>query len=159
MQDSWKAFSPDQPIDYTFLDKSFEQLMEKEKNLGRTVAFFTAIAVFISCLGLFGLAAYTTERRKKEVGIRKVMGATWADVMLLFNRGYTKLLTIAFVMAIPLTWYFIGKWLQNFEYRINIHFTAFLIAGMGSIIIAWLTVGYLSYRAATANPVNTLREE
>ena len=159
MEKTWNSFAPNEPIDYAFLDQSFERLMDKEKNLGKTIAFFTVIAVFISCMGLFGLAAFTTERRKKEIGIRKVMGATLVDVVLLFNKGYTKLLVLALGTAIPVTWYFVGQWLKNFEYRIDINFAVFLISGLGCVMIAWLTVGYFSFQAATTNPVDTLRDE
>ncbi len=159
IEQQWNSFSPDEPVSYTFLDQSFEKLMDKEKTLGKTITFFTSIAVFISCLGLFGLAAFTTTQRRREIGIRKVMGAAISDIVLLLNRNYTQLVAISVVVAVPLAWYFIHHWLQNFEYRIEIGFAVFLISGLTSVIIAWLTVGYLSFKAAIADPVDTLREE
>jgi len=159
VQDKWSALSVEKPLSYSFLDQNFEKLMEKEKTLGKTVSFFTTIAIFISCLGLFGLAAYTAEQRQKEIGVRKVLGAKVFDVVLLLNKNFTRQVVISIIIAAPLAWYFVDKWLQNFTYKIEIEFWLFLASGVVALAIAWLTVGYLSFKAASANPVDSLRDE
>ncbi|MTI40162.1 ABC transporter permease [Fulvivirga lutimaris] len=155
----WQALSLDDPLNYAFIDDNFEQLMEKEKTLGKTIAFFTSIAIFISCLGLFGLAAFTTEQRQKEIGIRKVLGASVSTVVLLLNKGFTKLVAISVLISVPLAWYLMDQWLQNFQYKTDINIAIFILSGFAAMFIAWLTVSYLSIVAAAANPVDTLRNE
>ncbi|MEQ9166770.1 MAG: FtsX-like permease family protein, partial [Fulvivirga sp.] len=159
LNSEWQALSLKDPVSYAFIDDNFEQLMEKEKTLGKTIAFFTSIAIFISCLGLFGLAAFTTEQRQKEIGIRKVLGASVSAVVLLLNKGFTKLVAIAVVISIPLAWYLMDQWLQNFQYKTDINIAIFILSGFAAMFIAWITVSYLSIVAAAANPVDTLRNE
>ena len=153
------SMSVDQPIDYTFVDDNFEKLLVKEKTLGKTITFFTSIAIFISCLGLFGLAAFTTEQRQKEIGIRKVLGASVKSVVLLLNRSFSQLVLIAVALSIPIAWYLMDLWLQNFEYKMEINYLVFIISGLVALVVAWLTVSYLSISAAVANPVDTLKDE
>lgn len=159
MNSEWQALSLNEPISYSFIDDNFEQLMEKEKTLGKTIAFFTSIAIFISCLGLFGLAAFTTEQRQKEIGIRKVLGASVSTVVVLLNKSFTKLVGVAVVISVPLAWYLMDLWLQNFQYKTEINVFIFIISGLVAMFIAWITVSYLSIVAAAANPVDTLRNE
>lgn len=159
MNTEWQALSLKDPIKYSFVDDNFEQLMEKEKTLGKTIAFFTSIAIFISCLGLFGLAAFTTEQRQKEIGIRKVLGASISTVVLLLNKGFTKLVAMSVLISVPLAWYLMDQWLQNFQYKTEINVLIFILSGLVAMFIAWVTVSYLSLVAASANPVDTLRNE
>ncbi|MEQ9120551.1 ABC transporter permease [Fulvivirga sp.] len=159
LNSEWQALSLKDPVSYAFIDDNFEQLMEKEKTLGKTIAFFTSIAIFISCLGLFGLAAFTTEQRQKEIGIRKVLGASVGTVVLLLNKGFTKLVAISVIISAPLAWYLMNLWLQNFQYKTDINILIFILSGFAAMFIAWLTVSYLSIAAAAANPVDTLRNE
>lgn len=159
MTSEWQALSLDDPLEYTFVDDNFELLMEKEKTLGNTMTFFTSIAIFISCLGLFGLAAFVTQQRQKEIGIRKVLGATVTQIILLLNRTFTQLVILAVLIAAPLSLYLMREWLLNFQYKTNLSVMLFILAGFSAILISWLTVSYFSLKSATANPVDTLREE
>jgi putative ABC transport system permease protein len=159
MNTEWQALSLKEPLNYAFIDDNFEQLMEKEKTLGKTIAFFTSIAIFISCLGLFGLAAFTTEQRQKEIGIRKVLGASVSTLVLLLNKGFTKLVAISVIISAPLAWYLMDLWLQNFQYKTEVNAFIFVLSGLVAMFIAWITVSYLSIVAAAANPVDTLRNE
>jgi len=159
MQQQWQNLSPEAPINYAFVDDNFEKLMEKDKTLSTTVSFFTTIAIFISSLGLFGLAAFTSQQRQKEIGIRKVLGATVTGVIVLLNKSFTRLVIIAVLLAIPIAWYLMSQWLQNFVYKTDLNVFTFLISGLLALAIAWSTVGFLSYRAASTNPVDSLRDE
>ncbi|HNP18643.1 MAG TPA: ABC transporter permease [Fulvivirga sp.] len=159
MQNEWQALSPDQPMNYSFVDDNFELLLEKEKTLGKTITFFTSIAIFISCLGLFGLAAFMAQQRKKEIGVRRVFGASVKNVILLLNTGFTKLVLISILISIPLAWYLMDWWLQNFEFKTTLNVYTFLLSGVSALFIAWFTVSYLSFKAASVNPVESLRDE
>ncbi len=159
MQNEWQALSPDQPMNYSFVDDNFELLLEKEKTLGKTITFFTSIGIFISCLGLFGLAAFMAQQRKKEIGIRRVFGASVKGVILLLNSSFTKLVLISILTSIPIAWYLMDWWLQNFEFKTVFNVYTFLFSGLAALVIAWFTVSYLSFKAASANPVDSLRDE
>jgi putative ABC transport system permease protein len=123
------------------------------------VWIFTCIAIFIGCLGLFGLAAYTAERRKKEVGIRKVLGASTQGIVLLLSKGFVQLVVISLLIASPIAWFCMNKWLQNFAYRINIGWWVFALAGIIALVIAFATVSSQAIKAALMNPVKSLRSE
>lgn len=155
----WNQFTPDYPIEYKFLDENFEQMYKAEDKLRSLLSIFTAMAIFVGCLGLFGLAAYTAERRRKEVGIRKVLGATTKGVVLLLSKDFVKLVIISLLIASPFAWFFMNKWLQDFAYRINISVWIFIVAGATTILIALLTVSFQAIKAAMANPVKSLRSE
>jgi putative ABC transport system permease protein len=155
----WNQFTPDYPIEYKFLDENFEQMYKSEDKLRSLLSIFTAMAIFVGCLGLFGLAAYTAERRRKEVGIRKVLGASTKGVVLLLSKEFVKLVIISLLIASPFAWFFMNKWLQDFAYRINISWWIFIVAGVFTILIALLTVSFQAIKAATANPVKSLRSE
>ena len=127
--------------------------------LGTLAKVFAGIAVFISCLGLFGLAAFTAEQRTKEIGVRKVLGASASSIVVLLSREYTRLVLVAFVVAAPLAYLTMHRWLNDFAYRIDIPWTFFLIAGLLAIVVAWLTVAYQSIKVARTDPVKTLRYE
>ena len=154
-----EQFNPGYPFAYRSLEEGYEQLYRSETVLGTLAKVFAGIAVFISCLGLFGLAAFTAEQRTKEIGVRKVLGASASSIVLLLSREYTRLVLIAFGVATPLAYLAMHRWLNDFAYRIEIPWTFFLIAGLLAVVVAWLTVGYQSIKAARTDPVRTLRYE
>lgn len=127
--------------------------------MGRTFLVFTGIAIFISCLGLFGLATFVAKQRTKEIGIRKVLGESVAGIVQLLSKDFIKLVLLALVIASPLAWWAINQWLQGFAYRINIEWWVFVVAGLAAVVIAQLTVSFQAIRAAVANPVDSLRDE
>jgi putative ABC transport system permease protein len=159
VKDTWNKFTPEYPIEYKFLDENFEQMYQSEDKLKSLLWIFTAIAIFVGCLGLFGLAAYTAERRRKEVGIRKVLGASTKGVVMLLSKDFIKLVLISLLIASPVAWYFMNKWLQDFAYRIDISWWIFFLAGLVTILIALITVSFQAIKAAIANPVKSLRSE
>lgn len=155
----WAKFSPEYPIEYKFLDENFDQVYKSEDKLKSLLWAFTAVAIFVGCLGLFGLAAYAAERRVKEIGIRKVLGASVQGLVVLLSKDFLKLVLIALVIASPLAWYFLNDWLQSFAYRISIGWWVFLLAAFIAILIALITVSFQAIKAAIANPVKSLRTE
>ncbi len=155
----WNEFSPEYPLEYRFLDENFEQMYQAEDKLKLLLGIFTGLAIFVGGLGLFGLAAFSAERRKREIGIRKVLGASVENIVVLLSRDFLKLVLIALVIASPIAWYFMDGWLQDFAYRINIGWYVFLIAAVAAISIAMITVGFHALRAATSNPVKNIRTE
>jgi putative ABC transport system permease protein len=159
IQKTWKKLVPDYPLDYTFLDQSFERMHQADIRVGKTLSYFALLAIIVACLGLFGLAAFMAERKTKEIGIRKVLGATISNIILLLSRDFLKLIIVAVILATPLAWYFMHRWLQSFAYRIDISFMTFVWAGLIAIGIAVLTIGYQSIKAALTNPVESLRSE
>ena len=155
----WNKFSVEYPLEYKFLDDNFEQMYKAEDKLKSLLWIFTFIAIFVGCLGLFGLAAYTAERRKKEVGIRKVLGASTQGVVLLLSKDFVKLVVIALLIASPVAWYFMNRWLEEFAYRIHISWWVFVITAFIALSIAFATVSFQAIKAALANPVKSLRTE
>jgi len=155
----WDKFSPDFPIEYKFLDENFERMYNAEDKLKSLLSIFTSMAIFIGCLGLFGLAAYAAERRRKEIGIRKVLGATTKGVVLLLSKDFIRLVIISLFIASPIAWYFMNKWLQDFAYRIGIPWWVFIAAGITAALIALATISFQAIKAALANPVKSLRSE
>ena len=155
----YKQFNPAYPFSYGSLEEGYELMYRSETVLGTLARVFAGIAVFISCLGLFGLAAFTAEQRTKEIGVRKVLGASVSSIVLLLSREYTRLVLIAFVVAAPLAYLAMHRWLNDFAYRIEISWWIFLMAGLAALGIAWLTVGYQSIKVARTDPVKTLRYE
>jgi putative ABC transport system permease protein len=155
----WKQLQPKYPFVYFFLDEEFEATYQRDLHFGVLVGFFTALSIVIACLGIFGLAAYTAERRTKENGIRKVMGASVQDIVLLLCMNTVKWVGIACVVGLPVAFLAIHKWLQNFAYRIHIGLPVFFLAGIAALVIALLSVSTQAIRAATSNPVNALRNE
>ncbi len=159
VEDLWKKFAPDQPFKYSFLDENLENEYAEESRSGRLFSLFSAIAIFIACVGLFGLSAYTATLRTKEIGIRKVMGSSVGNIVILLARNFTGLVLISFVLATPLAWWLMREWLSNFAYRTTLSVGTFLAAGAAAFGIAWVTVSYQSIKAAIANPVKALRNE
>ena len=129
------------------------------KRLGSIFSIFAALSIFIACLGLFGLSAFMAERRTKEIGVRKVLGASVQNVVVLLSKDFLRLTLIAIVIAFPVAWYFMNKWLEDFAYRINITWTIFLMAGLSTLIITLVTISFQAIGAAMANPVKSLRTE
>lgn len=159
IENLYKQFNPDYPFSYRFLDESYERIYQSEASLGKLSTYFALIAVFISCLGLFGLATYTADRRTKELGIRKVLGASVSQLIVLLSREFTWLVIIAFTLSVPVSYYFLQGWLDQFAFHIELGLTTFVVAALLAIGIAWLTIGIQAYRAASANPVESLRAE
>jgi putative ABC transport system permease protein len=155
----WEQFWPGEILTFNYLDEEFDKLYQSDKKASLLVNLFATIAVIISCLGLFGLAAFTAERRTKEIGIRKVLGAGVPGIVQLLSREFVLLVAIAFVLASPVAWYGMNAWLQDFAYRIDISWWIFAIAGISSITIALVTVCFQAIKAALANPVKSLRTE
>ncbi|HNP17825.1 MAG TPA: ABC transporter permease [Fulvivirga sp.] len=156
---TWKELIPGEPLQYSFLDEDFDAQFRAEQRLGKVFTIFTVIAIFIACLGLFGLAAFMAEQRTKEIGIRKVMGASLWSVTTLMSKEFAKLVIIAFVLSIYPAYYAMNLWLDDFANRIEISYWIFGISGFSAIVIAWLTVSYQSLKAAKVNPVKSLRYE
>jgi len=155
----WKAMAPGMPFSYQFMDESFDQMYRSEQRVGKIALIFSVLAIFIACLGLFGLATFIAEQRTKEIGIRKVLGASIQGIVRLLSKDFLRLVIIAFVVAVPVGWYFMNKWLQDFAYRISISWWVFLIAGIAAMLIAVVTVSFQAIRAALNNPVDNLRTE
>lgn len=154
-----KTDNPGYPFEYKFIDADFNQIFKTENLTGTLAGVFASLAIFISCLGLFGLAAYTAERRIKEIGIRKVLGASVAGLASLLSKDFLKLVIISCVIAFPAAWLALNKWLQSYQYRINVHWWVFAVAGILAIIIAVATVSFQAMKAALTNPVKSLRSE
>ncbi|MBK5277739.1 MAG: FtsX-like permease family protein, partial [Bacteroidia bacterium] len=159
LQPVWDMHFPGNPMDYFFLDQFFNRQYESDKRFGEIFSMFTALAIFVACMGLFGLASFMTIQRTKEIGIRKALGSTSSEVVLLLSKGFVQLVLIANLIAWPLAWFIMSKWLQNFPYRIDINPVLFVIAGLAVVIIAFLSVGFQTMKAAQINPARTLRSE
>ncbi len=159
LETKWKSFAPATPFDYSFLDEEFNALYKSDKRVGSVFGLFTMLSIFVACLGLFGLATYTAERRTKEIGIRKVLGASVQGVVRLLSKDFLKLVFIAALIAFPLAWWAMNKWLEDFVYRININWQVFVAAGIAVLLIALITVSFKAIKAAIANPVKSLRTE
>ena len=155
----WKKYNAGYPFDYAFLDDTFNSLYKSEERTGNLFNVFAVIAIFISCLGLLGLATYTAQVRTREIGIRKVLGASVIKILSLVAVDFIKLVAIAILLAVPITWFVMNKWLQDFAYKTNIGWTVFLISGGLAIFIAIFTISFRSISAALANPVKSLRTE
>lgn len=159
LEETWQKFAPDNPFYYSFLDQDYEALYRTEMRLGQVFGIFTGLAIFVACLGLLALVAFMAEQRTKEIGIRKVMGASVRNIVLLLSQGYTKLIIIALLVAIPVSYLAMQQWLADFAYRTNLNIWVFAGAGLAALLIAWLSVSYQSIKAALANPVDALRDE
>jgi putative ABC transport system permease protein len=155
----WDVFNPGAPFAYYFLDDKFASLYSSEQKAGQIFTAFAVVAIAIACLGLFGLATYITQQRTKEIGIRKIFGASVKNVLALVSKEFLVLVFIAIIMAIPLTWWGMNVWLQDFAYRINISWWIFSAAGVLTVVIALITVSFQAIKAAVANPVKSLRTE
>ncbi len=156
---TWKKFFPQEPFEYNFMDEEFKQMYKSDMKTSKLVGIFSGIAIFISCLGLFGLVSFVAEQRKKEIGIRKVLGATITSITTLLSTGFIKLVILSIVIASPIAGWAMNKWLEAFVYKINISWWMFALAGAAAIVIALITVSFQAIKAAMANPVKSLRTE
>jgi putative ABC transport system permease protein len=156
---TWKNIFPDNPIEYQFLDDHFKDVYRADQQVTTMVTVLAILAIFISCLGLFGLASYSAEKRIKEIGIRKVMGASIQNIVGLLSRQFVGLVLLAILIAVPLAGYAIHRWLEDYAYRISISWWVFVLAAVLAMAIALVTVSILAFRAAIANPVRSLRSE
>lgn len=159
LENIWSKNFPDYVFEYSFLDQNIAEYYKQENQLSQLYTIFSGIAIFISCLGLYGLISFMAVRRRKEIGIRKVLGAPVRDIVVMLSKEFTLLITIAFLIATPLAWYFMHQWLQQYTYRIPISVWFFIATIACSLCIAWISVGYTAIKAAIANPVKSLRTE
>jgi len=159
IESKWKALAPGMPFSYRFMNDSFNDMYRSEQRAGTIAIVFAILAILIACLGLFGLVTYMAEQRTKEIGIRKVLGASVGNVVAMLSKDFLLLVGIASVLAFPVAWWAMNKWLQDFEYRVNISIWVFVLAGISALIIALLTVSFQAVKAAIANPVKSLRTE
>lgn len=159
LQAKWKQTAPHRPFEYRFMDEDFNKLYEAEMRTAKVFNIFSAIAILLACLGLFGLSAYSAKQRIKEIGIRKVLGASAVNITLLLSNSFIKLVLVAFVIACPIAWFVMNKWLQDFTYRIEISWWMFVLAGLLALLIALITVSFQAIKAAVTNPVKSLRTE
>lgn len=155
----FKKFNPGAPFDYTFNDEDYAKKFADEQRIGNLASFFTILAIFISCLGLFGLASFVAEQRKKEIGVRKVLGASIYNLWQMLSKEFALLVIISCFISIPLAWYYLNNWLQQYDYRTPISFWIFIFSGLGALIITLTTVSFQSIKAAVSNPVKSLRTE
>jgi putative ABC transport system permease protein len=159
LEDRWPTYSPDQPFQYSFLDEDFDRQYQAEVRLSTIFSAFSSLAILIACLGLFGLAAFTTQQRTKEIGVRKVLGASVAGIVALLSKDFLKLVLVAFVVATPVVYLAANRWLDGFAFRIDVGVGTLLLAGLLAFAIALLTVSYQALKAATMTPVKSLRSE
>ncbi|UCE20975.1 MAG: ABC transporter permease, partial [Candidatus Aminicenantes bacterium] len=159
IEKKWKALAPDYPFTFSFLDDQIDQIYRSERRVGQIFGAFTFIAVLIACLGLFGLSAYTVQKRIREIGIRKTFGASVVEIVILLSKGFAKWVLLANIIAWPIAYLAVNKWLQNFAYRTNITIGILIFSGILALFTALLTVSTQTIKAATANPVDSLRYE
>jgi len=159
MEEVMKKYNPAFPFEYEFVEDAFSARFKSEKLVGGLSQIFALLAIIISCLGLFGLSAFTAEQRRKEIGVRKVLGSSVTGIVELLSKDFMRLVLIAILVAIPLAWWGMQNWLESFAYRIEINWWVFAIAGFTAICIALLTVSFQAVKAAVANPVKSLRTE
>jgi len=159
LENAWTAWEPGYPFRYFFMDDDYQKYYEQEERLGSLYTYFTILAVMIACLGLFGLASFVTTQRTKEIGVRKVMGASVPRIVMLLSKEFTVLVLISCLVAFPVAWFIMSRWLEDFAFATNIGWGVFAISGVSALLIAWLTVSYQSIKAATCNPVVALRTE
>jgi ABC-type antimicrobial peptide transport system permease subunit len=154
-----KTQNPGFPFEYRFVDEAFNERFKSEQLVGNLSQIFALLAIIISCLGLFGLSAFTAEQRRKEIGVRKVLGSSVLGIVQLLSIDFMKLVLLAILISAPIAWYVMQNWLKGFAYRIDIKFWVFAIAGLAAVLIALLTVSFQAIKAALANPVKSLRTE
>jgi len=159
IENKWKEVFPGQPFAYTYLSERFNRQFEADEKRGLIFTIFTILAIFIACLGLFGLASYMVEQRTKEIGIRKVFGANGNTILGLISKDFLMLILIGIVIAVPVSYYFMHNWLENYVYRMKIGVPIFIVAGLLTIVITFITISYKAYQAAIMNPASALKTE
>ena len=155
----WKNMASGMPFSYRFLDESFDEVYKAERRVGVIALSFSLLAIIVACLGLFGLSTFLAEQKTKEIGVRKVLGASIPSIILMLSKEFIKWIIVANIIAFPVAYYFMNKWLQDFAYRINIDWWLFVISGCIALVIALLTISFQAIKAAAANPVESLRYE
>jgi ABC-type antimicrobial peptide transport system permease subunit len=159
MNKIWKEFYPDDDANYRFYDKSIAQFYDQEKHTSTLLTWATGLSILISCLGLLGLAIYTTDQRTKEIGIRKVLGASVSEIVALLSRELVLLILLAFVVVTPLAWLAMSKWMENYADKTSISWWIFAASGVGMLLVAFITSSFQTIKAAVVNPVRSLRNE
>jgi putative ABC transport system permease protein len=159
IQTPWRTFFPGNPLDYFFLDQFFNRQYERDDRFGQVFTIFTMLAIFIASLGLLGLASFMASQRTREIGIRKVLGSTVTGIILLLSRGFIRPVFLAILIAWPLGWWIMSRWLESFPYRTSIGLWPFLVSGLGVLVIAFLSVSSQALKAAMAKPAETLKYE
>jgi putative ABC transport system permease protein len=159
IETTWKRIATQSPFEYSFMEEDFNSLYHTERQIRNVLSAFTVLSIVVACLGLFGLASFTIKQRFKEIGIRKVLGSSVGNIVGLLSKDFLKLVLVAFVIASPIAWYAMNKWLEDYAYRINIGSWVFVVAGTLAFLIAFLTVSLQAAKAALANPVKSLRTE
>jgi len=155
----WQEMLPGYPLKYQFYDEWFDSMYRSEEYFARTISLFALLAIVISCIGILGLAIFSSERRTKEIGVRKINGSKISEILVLLNRDFIILVLVAYLIAVPIAWYGMDRWLENFAYRTELSWWIFILAGLMALVIAMVTVSWQSWRAATRNPVESLRYE
>jgi putative ABC transport system permease protein len=158
-ENTWKKYFPETPVDYTFLDQNFDRLYDSEQKQATLFTVFACIAIFIACLGLFGLSAFSISQRIKEIGVRKVLGANVSTIVGLLSKDFLRLVGLAALLAFPVAWWAMNNWLKDFAYRVDMQWWVFLVAGILAALIAFVTISYQAVKAAISNPVKSLRTE
>ncbi len=159
LEKTWNKFAPSYPLNYKFMDENFGEMYKAEDKLSTLLWVFTIMAIVVGCMGLFGLAAFSAEQRTKEIGIRKVLGASVMSIVAMLSKNFLRPVLIASLIAFPIAWWLMSKWLEDFPYRVNISWWVFGIAAIAALVIALITVSFQSIKAATSNPVKSLRTE
>ena len=159
IEETWKKYSPYHPFEYFFIDERIDEMYRSEKKMGQIFNYFMIITIFVACLGLFGLALFTAERKKKEIGIRKVLGAKISNIIILLTKEFLFLVVLANMISWPIAYFFMNKWLQSFAYRMSLEIWIFILSGLSALAVAFLTISFQTLKAATANPVDSLRYE
>ncbi|MEO1050262.1 MAG: ABC transporter permease [Bacteroidota bacterium] len=159
LESKWKEMAPGQPFQYSFLDDQFGSMYDSEQRTGTIFTVFATLAIFIACLGLFALAAFTAEQRTKEIGVRKIMGASVSSIVFLLSKEFGKLIVISIIIAAPLGWWAVKTWLEGYSYKVTIGAGTYLMAGLGAFLVAWITMSYQSIKAAISNPIDSLKAE
>jgi putative ABC transport system permease protein len=159
IESKWNEVFPDQPFTYTYLTERFNRQFEADEKRGLIFTIFTVLAILIACLGLFGLASYMVEQRTKEIGIRKVFGASEGTILGLISRDFLVLIIIGIIIAVPVSYYFMSDWLENYVYRTNISITLLIVSSLLTILITFITISYKAYQAAITNPASSVRTE
>ena len=159
VKNKWSEFVPDRIFDYYFLDDDYNRLYMTEQRMGKIFTIFSALAIFIAGLGLFGLSSFTAEQRSKEICVRKVLGASVRSIMVLLSKETLIMVLISTIVAWPVAYYFMNRWLQDFAYRIDLSFLTFILSSFTALIIGLITISFQAFRAATANPIDALKYE